>query len=104
MQIFLVDKADARGLACGSYLEQGAEGGPWPDGDDAPLLDGVHVDRIEHGQEDTSSLTQIGLLPQVWQAEVPERFPFEGLSPAPFPGGRPGGPKAHGELEVSSPQ
>ena len=63
-QVFLVHEDDAGAFpGCGD-LEQGPESGPGPDGDYAPLLDGVDVDGIEHRRQYSTALRHVGLLPQ----------------------------------------
>jgi hypothetical protein len=66
-KVSLADQDDSAILAGSGYLKQRSECRPGPDGDDAPLLDGAHVDRIEHGQEDAPPLAKVGLLPRAWQ-------------------------------------
>ena len=66
-KVVLANEDDARSCSGGGDLEEGSEGGPGSDRDYALLLNGVHVDCIQHGQEDATTLTKVGLLPQGWQ-------------------------------------
>lgn len=63
----------SRALSHGCDLQQRPEGGLGPDGHDAFLLDSVHVDRLQHRQEDASTLAKVGLLPE--DREVLEELP-----------------------------
>ena len=63
-QTFLVHKDDVRSLTGSGYLKEGPEGRPGPDGNDTLLLEGIYIDGIQHRQEDTATLSEIGFLPQ----------------------------------------
>ena len=66
-EVFLVHKDDSRSFTGCGYLQEGPEGRSGPDGNDTLLLDGIYIDRIQHRQQGSATLAEIGLLPQVRQ-------------------------------------
>ena len=54
-------------LPGGRDLEEGLERRLGPDGHDGLFLDGVHVDRVQHGQKELSPLGPVGIFQHSWE-------------------------------------